>query len=428
MGSRPAGVASDQLLVERVRRRGGAGRDAELAEDVADVPVHRALAQHQLLGDGLLVAPVATSRSTSSSRGLNQPSPVPSSRARSGSGAEVRRRSPGPRRARGRPTPGRPSARHARRAGPGCAPPRTAPACGPRCPAPRAAAAVLPPGRLRERGRPSAWRAGRAATRPGCGSRAASSRSSASGGGGLLGLPDREQDLGRRGENLDPPAGLVGLRERAADHGGRRLHAARGPGGAGRVLAAGPRRGATRARSAPPPSRTLPSSRSRLPRTWPPSRRPRRRASAVPTAVELVERLRPTAVELLELGPAYLALAGEVAELRLRRDPARHRGGPLLGAIELVDRPAALDHAAVDDALDHRRALTGRDAEHRLVEAGEPSVGAAGGQQEQALLVQRQCGVLLGTVPARGPDALTRDPGRLLQVATGSGLERARPP
>ena len=177
----------------------------------------------------------------------------------------------------------------------------------------------------------------------------------------------------------------------------------------------------------------LPSSRSRFPRTL--AARPAAHCVRVREAhrAELVERLGPATVELLELCPSYLALAGEVAEIRLRGDPLRHRGGPLLRPSELVDRPAALDHTAVDDAFHHRRARARGDAEHRFVETGEPLVGVAGRQQEQALLVEGQRGVLLGSVPPSGPHALLGDARRTLEVSAarrleGAGARSGKPP
>ena len=200
----------------------------------------------------------------------------------------------------------------------------------------------------------------------------------------------------------------------------------RGPAGAARARAAGPRRAWTasgevllgRVEPAEQPVEVAAHAGG-------PARRPTGRRSAGLTAAELVERLRPATVELLELGPAYLALAGEVAHLRLGGDPLRHRGGPLLGAGELVDRPAALDHAAVDDAFHHRRARRRRRAEHGLVETGEALVGVAGRQEEQPLLVQGQRGVLLGAEPPSGPDALLGDPCRALEVARTSPTSKA---
>src|SRR5215218_4979261 len=47
-------MASADPVVECIRRRGGSRADAELGEDVADVPFDRLLAQEQLGGDGLV--------------------------------------------------------------------------------------------------------------------------------------------------------------------------------------------------------------------------------------------------------------------------------------------------------------------------------------------------------------------------------------
>ena len=179
----------------------------------------------------------------------------------------------------------------------------------------------------------------------------------AGGGLGRIGLTDSEQDLGGGGENLDALPGLVGLRERASGHGGRCLHAPAGQPEQReprlRVLAELRReREVLLGRVEPAEQPVEVSAHAGGPAGGPLVRvREAHRA-------ELVERLGPAAVELLELCPAYLALAGEVAEVRLRRDPLRHRGGPLLRPSELVDRPAALDHTAVDDAFHHGGART----------------------------------------------------------------------
>ena len=48
------GAASDQLVVASVCGRGGPGRDVELVQDIAHVPLDRPLAQTQLAGDPLV--------------------------------------------------------------------------------------------------------------------------------------------------------------------------------------------------------------------------------------------------------------------------------------------------------------------------------------------------------------------------------------
>ena len=47
-------IGSEQLVVVRVGRGGGAGTHAELGKDVTHVPVNRALADEQLGCDGLV--------------------------------------------------------------------------------------------------------------------------------------------------------------------------------------------------------------------------------------------------------------------------------------------------------------------------------------------------------------------------------------
>ena len=213
-----------------------------------------------------LVAPVATSRSTSSSRGLSSSS-LPVSRARSGvapSSAKIARAPcpPRGRRTRGRPGRGRP-----RRAGRGCAPRRTAPRRGPRCRAPHRAAGSASAGapRARQTDACACWPSGDRP--PGCGSRSRGPASSSARRLGRVVLTDGEQDLGRRGEDLDALAGLVAS-PRASDGPSRPPPArSRGPAAAARARAAGPRRASTRSAKHSSAESNLPGSRSRFPRT-----------------------------------------------------------------------------------------------------------------------------------------------------------------
>ena len=64
-------LASGQARAQEARHRVGAAGRAELAQDVLDVVLDGALAHHQCVGDRPLVAPCASSRRTSSSRGVS---------------------------------------------------------------------------------------------------------------------------------------------------------------------------------------------------------------------------------------------------------------------------------------------------------------------------------------------------------------------
>ena len=62
------------------------------------------------------------------------------------------------------------------------------------------------------------------------------------------------------------------------------------------------------------------------------------------------------------------ALAREGDHLRLLLTPTRQRISPLTGATWLERLFAARNHAAVDDAAQHRRHLSRGDRDHGLVE------------------------------------------------------------
>jgi hypothetical protein len=109
--------------------------------------------------------------------------------------------------------------------------------------------------------------------------------------------------------------------------------------------------------------------------------------AAVAGPAGLVERLAPGPARLHDLGAVDEAAAREHHDPGLLLDPARHRRRPLLRARQLVQLPAAVDHAAVDEAGRDRRHLAGDDGHHRLVEQRQALLGGAQPDEAQALLV-----------------------------------------
>src|SRR2546425_51177 len=80
-----------------------------------------------------------------------------------------------------------------------------------------------------------------------------------------------------------------------------------------------------------------------------------------PRLPRLVERLAPGAVQLHDPGAMPQAASGEGHDAWLLFAPPCQGGGPLLGIAERVDLLAAVDHAAIDQPRDDRRAFPGRD-------------------------------------------------------------------
>ena len=113
---------SDEVVLERERARRRARRHAELGEDVLHVPRDGVLADHERSpAISRLLFPVATRRSTSSSRGVNPcasaGSALPVSESTDATDPEprrARRTAPALRRAPARTRPRRRAARHAR--------------------------------------------------------------------------------------------------------------------------------------------------------------------------------------------------------------------------------------------------------------------------------------------------------------------------
>jgi hypothetical protein len=82
----------------------------------------------------------------------------------------------------------------------------------------------------------------------------------------------------------------------------------------------------------------------------------------------LVQRVRPGAAELHDLGAMDQARAPEQHQVWLSLAPAAHRGRPLLRPPEVERLLAGLDHGTVDDASGEGRELASRDGDHHLVE------------------------------------------------------------
>jgi hypothetical protein len=96
----------------------------------------------------------------------------------------------------------------------------------------------------------------------------------------------------------------------------------------------------------------------------------------------LLDRVRPRALELHDLGPVHVAAPAERDHVRLALAPVGQRRRPLLRAPRLVGRLAGQDHAAVDEAADDRRNLPRRDRDHRLVQQPEALDDAPAQDQE----------------------------------------------
>jgi hypothetical protein len=95
----------------------------------------------------------------------------------------------------------------------------------------------------------------------------------------------------------------------------------------------------------------------------------------------LLQRVRPGAVELHDLGAVHLALAAVGDQLRLRLDPVAQRGGPLPRPAQVEDLLAGLDRGAVGLAGHGRRQLAGGGGDHDLVEQGHARGGLSLQQQ-----------------------------------------------
>jgi len=101
----------------------------------------------------------------------------------------------------------------------------------------------------------------------------------------------------------------------------------------------------------------------------------------------LLNRLRPGAVQLHDLGAMHQAAAGEGDQVGLALAPAGKSDSPLLGAAKLVGVLAGQDHAAVDDPGGDRGELASGDRDHRLVQQRQALLEAPKSDQDVALLL-----------------------------------------
>ncbi len=90
-------------------------------------------------------------------------------------------------------------------------------------------------------------------------------------------------------------------------------------------------------------------------------------------------RLRPGAVEPVQRCAVGLALGAERDHVGLRSAPLVERGGPLVGASQVVGHMTCADHRAIDDACGHGGDLVCRDRDHGLVQQDHPLLDPAGG-------------------------------------------------
>ena len=103
--------------------------------------------------------------------------------------------------------------------------------------------------------------------------------------------------------------------------------------------------------------------------------------------VRLGERLLPGPVELHDPRAVRVAATAERHHFGLLLAPAREGVGPFAGAAQLERLLAEADHAAVDDAGEHRRELAAGGGEHGLVEERETLRDPPQPDQNAALLV-----------------------------------------
>ena len=101
----------------------------------------------------------------------------------------------------------------------------------------------------------------------------------------------------------------------------------------------------------------------------------------------LVDRLRPRALELHDLGPMDLAGADEGDHVGLSFAPLRKGGGPFAGTVDRIHLLTGADDAAVHQAGHERRQLPSGDRDHGLVQEGETGLDLPLLQASSALLM-----------------------------------------
>ena len=94
-------------------------------------------------------------------------------------------------------------------------------------------------------------------------------------------------------------------------------------------------------------------------------------------AARFIQRFGPRAPDLQELGAMNQARPLERDQPGLTRAPVGERGGPLARALDGVDALAAGDDAAIDEAGDDGRDVPRHHGEHGLVEQRHPALDAA---------------------------------------------------
>lgn len=108
-------------------------------------------------------------------------------------------------------------------------------------------------------------------------------------------------------------------------------------------------------------------------------------------AARLLQRILPFTAQLHDLSAVHQALAGEVDQAGLGVAPLGQRDGPFAGAAQVVDLPAGVDHAAVDQAGEQRRdQLAGDHRDHGLVQQRRAFRDAPLPDPGPALRVQRE--------------------------------------
>ncbi len=111
---------------------------------------------------------------------------------------------------------------------------------------------------------------------------------------------------------------------------------------------------------------------------------------AIARAHRLVYRTGPDAVKEHDFGATHEAVAPIRHDVRLRGAPVGERAGPFLGATEVADLEARLDHAAVHGPRDGGRDLACRHAEHHFVEERQAPGRLTAPDQHPAAALSRQ--------------------------------------
>jgi hypothetical protein len=106
----------------------------------------------------------------------------------------------------------------------------------------------------------------------------------------------------------------------------------------------------------------------------------------------LVERLPPYALQRNDFRTMNEAFSPIRHHVGLRGAPPRQRVRPLASASDIRQVPARREHAAVNDAGNDRRYLTGRNRNHHLIEQPDPAFDVAKLDKRSAEALPRQVG------------------------------------